>query len=215
MLKIGILALQGGFKEHQMRLQQCQGVMPEAVRLPEQLEAIEALILPGGESTSMLRLMDDNALLGCLRQRLSQGMPVWGTCAGAIVLAKMVNGEINTTLPCIDMQVERNGFGRQKDSFVADVIMADQSDFGATPFQGVFIRAPRILSVQSRHVMVRVLATLEHGEIVAVQQGACLATSFHPELTSDLRLHRYFVTLVRSQAKADHTSASVEKASIC
>ena len=166
------------------------GAEPIDVRKPEQLDGVDALIIPGGESTTIGRLADLYGLTERIRERARGGMPVWGTCAGAIFLATTVPGRPQSLLSLMEMTVERNAFGRQVDSFEADL---DVPKIGPLPFHAVFIRAPRIAEVGEG---VEVLARLEDGTIVAAQQGTMLATSFHPELTRDSRFHRYFTGLI-------------------
>ena len=167
------------------------GVDAVDVRRPEQLDEVDALIIPGGESTTIGKLAAQYGIIPKLRERVAQGMPVWGTCAGAIFLAKDVPGHPHPIAGLMDMTVERNAFGRQVDSFEQDLSIRG---LGAEPFHAVFIRAPRIARVGPE---VEVLAALDDGTIVAAQQGRLLATSFHPELTPDHRLHEHFLSLVR------------------
>ncbi|HLI28192.1 MAG TPA: pyridoxal 5'-phosphate synthase glutaminase subunit PdxT [Chloroflexota bacterium] len=186
MQRIGVLALQGDFREHARVVAQL-GAEPVEVRLPAQLAALDGLILPGGESTTMRRLLADYALVEPLRERLAAGLPVLGTCAGAILLARQIAGEGPSPLGVMDLVVSRNAYGRQVDSFEAEL---DVPALGAPPVPAVFIRAPRILEIGPG---VEVLARLDGGEVVAVRQGPRLALTFHPELTGDLRFHRYFL----------------------
>ena len=162
------------------------------VRRPEQLDDIDALIIPGGESTTIGKLASQYGIIDKLKDRVAQGMPVWGTCAGAIFIAKDVPGHPHPLASLMDMTVERNAFGRQIDSFEADL---DVKALGEEPFHAVFIRAPRINRLGSG---VEVLARLDDGTVVAARQGRLLATSFHPELTHDDRFHRYFLSLGKS-----------------
>ncbi len=190
MLKVGVLALQGAFIEHENVLVRL-GVRPVEVRLPEHLEGLDGLIIPGGESTTMGLLAQKWGLLEPLRAFARSGRPVWGTCAGMILLAKEVVDGVpgQPILGLMDITVRRNAFGRQVDSFEADL---EIPALGAPPFHAVFIRAPVIEQVAPG---VEVLASLEDGTAVAVQQGHLLATAFHPELTGDVRFHRYFLRL--------------------
>lgn len=192
MRRVGVLALQGAFDEHITMLRGL-GADARAVRLPHDLATVGGLIIPGGESTTIGLLAERFALLDAIRERAASGMPVWGTCAGMILLAKKVTRSRRggqPTLGLMDITVQRNAFGRQVDSFEADVVMAG---LGEEPFRCVFIRAPLIEAVGAA---VRVLARLPGtGEIVAAQEGRLLATSFHPELTSDGRVHEYFLSL--------------------
>ncbi len=162
------------------------------VRRPDQLDEIDALIIPGGESTTIGKLAAHYGLIPKLRERAAAGMPVWGTCAGAIFLAKDVPGHPHPVAGLMDITVERNAFGRQIDSFEQDLAIPK---IGREPFHAVFIRAPKIAQAGPG---VEVLARLDDGTIVAAQQGRLLATSFHPELTGDGRLHEYFLSLART-----------------
>jgi pyridoxal 5'-phosphate synthase pdxT subunit len=190
-LRIGVLALQGDFAEHIVMLREC-GVETVEVRTEAQLRAVDALILPGGESTTIARLLIAFGLMEPLRERIGGGMPAWGTCAGAILLAKDVPNLDRPPLAVMDITVERNAFGRQVDSFEADLSI-DGVD--GEPLRAVFIRAPIISAIGEG---VEVLAALPDGEIVAARQGNLLATSFHPELTRDRRLHELFVGMVKA-----------------
>jgi len=188
---IGVLALQGDFREHLQMLRRI-GVDSCEVRMPGEIGQIDGLIIPGGESTTIGKLLARFALLEPIRRRAQAGMPIYGTCAGAIVLSADVldRGTDQPTLGLMATTVRRNAFGRQVDSFEADLILPVLGD---EPFHAVFIRAPIIERVDPE---VEVLARLSDGTIVAVQQGNLLATSFHPELTADSRIHRYFASLV-------------------
>jgi pyridoxal 5'-phosphate synthase pdxT subunit len=196
---IGVLALQGSFREHARALNSC-GADAVPVRRPEELDAVDALVIPGGESTVMSKLAITFELLEPLRKRIASGLPVYGSCAGMIMLASTVlDGRPDQeTFGGIDMTVRRNAFGRQVESFEGPV---DISDISGGPFDAVFIRAPWVEQVgQEVQVMGRVTAGPAAGRIVAVRQGNLLATAFHPELTGDLRVHRYFVEMVRRAA---------------
>jgi 5'-phosphate synthase pdxT subunit len=182
------LALQGDFAEHESILARL-GAQTREVRLPTDLEGLDALIIPGGESTTISRLMAMYGLLQPLRD-FAREHPTWGTCAGAIVMASEVSDLDQETLNVIDIEVERNAFGRQLDSFETDVPI---EGIEGRPVHAVFIRAPLIRSVGEG---VAVLGELNGHGIVAVQQGHLLATSFHTELTDDTRLHAYFLSLV-------------------
>lgn len=197
MTTIGVLALQGDFVEHEMALRSL-GVKTRQIRVGDDLRGLDGLILPGGESTTFCRLLQDFCLYDPLRAYIRSGVPVWGTCAGMIVMAKAANGLPFPTLEAIDIEVDRNAYGRQADSFEADIGVPA---LGEQPFHAVFIRAPVIVSTGER---VEVLASCrrETGEperAVAVRQGHLLATSFHPELTSDRRFHRYFLDMVKQR----------------
>jgi 5'-phosphate synthase pdxT subunit len=189
--KIGVLALQGDVREHIRALEE-SGATATPVRRQEELAAVDALVVPGGESTTMWKLAVTFELLEPLRLRIKEGMPAYGSCAGMIMLADRIEGGIEgqETLGGIDMVVRRNAFGRQVDSFEADLDFA-----GRGTIRAVFIRAPWVESVGPD---VEVLGRTEAGDrIVAVRQGPLLATSFHPELTGDARVHSYFVEMVR------------------
>jgi len=192
-MKIGVLALQGDFEEHIHMLSRL-GVETREVRLPEHLEGLDGLIIPGGESTTIGKLADAYGLFEPLREFGSQ-KAIWGTCAGAIFLSKDVHRQ-QPLLGLMDITVERNAFGRQVSSFEVDldVPVLEQIAPGAGPYHAVFIRAPLIESVENE---TRILSELPDGRIVAAQQGKFLATSFHPELTGDDRFHRYFLSLTR------------------
>ncbi len=190
MLRIGVLALQGAFIEHKNVLARL-GVPSVEVRLPEHLEGLDGLIIPGGESTTMGLLAQKWGLLEPLRAFARSGRPIWGTCAGMILLAKEIVDGVpgQPILGLMDITVRRNAFGRQVDSFEADL---EIPVLGNPPFHAVFIRAPVIERVGAG---VDVLAYLEDGTAVAVRQGQLLATAFHPELTGDVRFHRFFLQL--------------------
>ncbi len=189
-MRVGVLAVQGAFVEHEQMLRRI-GVEPVEVRLPAHLEGIDGLIIPGGESTTIGRVAEKWELLEPIRDLARSGLPVWGTCAGMILMAKEVVDGVpgQPLLGLMDVTVRRNAFGRQVDSFETDL---EVSALGDPPFRAVFIRAPLIERVGEG---VEVLARLEDGTVVAVQQGNLLATAFHPELTEDVRFHRYFVGL--------------------
>lgn len=186
---IGILALQGAFAEHRNMLS-AMGEFTRLVRLPEHLDGLAGLILPGGESSCMRLLAHDVALTGALRD-FAALRPVWGVCAGLILLARAIGGE-EPVLGLMDMVVERNAYGRQRDSFVTDLRVAEM-ERPDKDYPAVFIRAPRIRSAGSE---VTVLASHE-GEPVALRQHHLLATAFHPELTGDTRLHALFLGMCR------------------
>ncbi len=191
-MKIGVLALQGDFAEHIVMLKKL-GAETAEVRLPEHLNDLDGLIIPGGESTTIGKLMVIYGLLEAIRE-FGQGHAIWGTCAGAILLSKDARRD-QPLLELMDITVERNAFGRQVDSFEAalDVEVVKKATKTDAPFHAVFIRAPIIESVSAD---AEVLCALDDGRIVAAQQGKLLATSFHPELTGDTRFHEYFLTLV-------------------
>lgn len=192
---VGVLALQGDVREH-LRMLEDSGARALAVRRPGELEAAEALVIPGGESTTMSRLAHVFELFEPIRSRIGAGMPVLGTCAGMIMLADRLEGGVagQETFGGLDVVVRRNAFGRQVDSFEADLDVAGLD----SPYHAVFIRAPW---VEKTGADVEVLATVAAGEaagrVVAVRQGPVMATSFHPEMTGDDRIHRSFVDVVR------------------
>ena len=186
--KVGVLALQGDFAEHITALE-CAGAEPAQVRLPRDLAGVESLVIPGGESTTICRLMDVFDLSGEIEGRVRDGMPTWGTCAGLIVLAGSLTDDRPRPLGLMDVRVQRNGYGRQVDSFEADLHVPELGD---DAFRAVFIRAPVIAEVGTG---VKTLACLEDGSVVAVRQRNMLATSFHPELTADYRFHSYFLSM--------------------
>ncbi len=190
-MRIGILALQGDFAEHRVMLAR-MGVTVVEVRLPDQLEGLNGLIIPGGESTTIAKLAVSYGLIEPLR-KFGQDKAIWGTCAGAIFLSKDAHRD-QPLLQLMDITVERNAFGRQVNSFEVDldVPALQKIDPDGNPFHAIFIRAPLIESVQAEAC---ILARLQDGRIVAAQQGRFLATAFHPELTKDDRFHRYFLQL--------------------
>lgn len=196
-MRIGVLGLQGDYLEHHQVLRRL-GVETVDVRLPSHLEGVDGLIIPGGESTTIGALAERYGLMEPLRRMAEAGVPIWGTCAGLIFLAKDV-GRPQPTLGLMDVRVRRNAFGRQIDSFEVDLEIPALTRVGdPRPFHAVFIRAPRIEAVGPD---VEVLARLEDGTIVAAQQGHLLATAFHPELTDDTRFHRYFLEIVRQASR--------------
>ncbi|MFM2033006.1 MAG: hypothetical protein RLZZ297_1771 [Chloroflexota bacterium] len=188
-MTVGVLALQGAFIEHEAMLQGI-GVPTRQIRLPRDLDGIERLIIPGGESTTIGKLMVMYDLLQPLRDRINAGMPTWGTCAGAILMSRrIVDGRPDQpSLQVMDIETRRNAFGSQLDSFEVDIEMTGLD----APFHTVFIRAPIL---ENPGPTCSVLARLADGRIVAARQGHLLATSFHPELTDDDRIHRYFLTI--------------------
>lgn len=190
-MTVGVLALQGDFHEHMAILRRI-GIQPLEVRLPKHLEMVDRLIIPGGESTTIGRLMTLYQLVTPIRVRAGRDLALWGTCAGAILLASTVldmkqGGQPGLAL--MDIVVRRNAYGSQLDSFEQPIKVPVLGD---DPLLGIFIRAPQIESVGPA---VRTLAHLSSGAIVAAQQGRMLATTFHPELTDDDRVHRYFLEL--------------------
>ncbi len=194
-MKAGVLAVQGDFAEHIAVLRKL-GVEAQEVRLPHQLEGLDGLIIPGGESTTLSRLMSIYQLREPIEHLARQGKAVWGTCAGMIMMAHEITEEDPIPLQLLDIGVQRNAFGRQIDSFEQDL---EVHGLEAPPFHAVFIRAPVIIRLGQG---VKVLAALSDGRPVAVQQGHLLATAFHPELTDDTRLHRYFLNLIPRESPA-------------
>ena len=192
-MRVGVLALQGDFREHLFALEEC-GVNASIVRRPSELAAVDALVLPGGESTAIANLAHSFGMFEPLKSRIASGMPVYGSCAGMILLADRILDAClgQETFGGLDITVRRNAFGRQVDSFETDLEFAGITN---PPVRAVFIRAPWVESVGPS---VEVLATFEHA--VAVRQGALLATSFHPELTGDNRIHRFFIESVARPA---------------
>ena len=188
-MEIGVLAVQGDFAEHKAILVEL-GVKAREVRLPQHLENLDGLIIPGGESTTLSRLMSIYHLREPVAQMAREGKAIWGTCAGLIMMALEVTEEDPVPLKIMDIGVHRNAFGRQVDSFEQDLVI---SCLDAVNFHGIFIRAPVIIRVGKG---VEVLASLPDGQPVAVQQENLLATAFHPELTKDTRFHRHFLDLV-------------------
>lgn len=186
-MKIGVLALQGDFEEHCVCLKRL-GVEALEIRLPSQLQKLDGLIIPGGESTTIGKLATDFDLVEPIRN-FAGTSPVWGTCGGLVFMAKDVGNE-QPTLGLIDMIVERNAFGRQVESFEEDL---EITDLPGGSYRGIFIRAPRVKQVGSN---VKIICKLKDGSIVAVREGMFFATSFHPELTDDDRVHHYFLDIV-------------------
>jgi pyridoxal 5'-phosphate synthase pdxT subunit len=206
-LTIGVFALQGDVREHLSALAEAD-VIARPVRRPSELAEVDGLVIPGGESTVMSKLSIDFGLFDPIAERIAGGMPVYGSCAGMIMLAsEILDGRPDQrTFAGIDMTVRRNAFGRQVDSFEASVPI---EDIEGGPFQAVFIRAPWVEKVAAEVTVLGQVSAVRHaepgfdagaltGRIVAVRQGNLLATSFHPELTGDLRIHHYFVEMVRA-----------------
>lgn len=186
MIKIGVLGLQGAVAEHITMLHQFDNVQPVVVKTKTELDSVEALIMPGGESTAIGKLLDDFNLMDVLAERIRKGMPVWGTCAGMILLAKKISNHDRTFLNAMDIQVRRNAYGSQLDSFRTTLNIPEISE-AEIPL--VFIRAPYVEEAWND---VKVLAKVDD-KIVACKQNNMLATSFHPELTNDLSFHKYFI----------------------
>ncbi len=184
-MKVGVLALQGAFREHENILAAC-GVEAEQIRKPQQLDRISSLIIPGGESTTIGKLLNEFELFEPVVKMGREGLPIFGTCAGLIMLAREIEGSDQLRLGLMDIRVERNAFGRQVDSFETSL---DIKAIGEQPFRAVFIRAPYIIEAGSG---VEVLASFRE-KIVFARQGKFLAAAFHPELTGDPRIHKYFL----------------------
>ena len=192
-LHIGVLALQGDFEAHLKMLAEL-GVEGKAVRLPEHLHNLDGIILPGGESTTIGKLMVLYGLDGPMQQKIREGFPIWGTCAGLILLARETDNALEgqPLLASMHIRVRRNAFGSQRESFETDLSVPA---IGEAPFHAFFIRGPAIESVGSE---VEVLATLDDGTIVAAREGLLLGTAFHPEIGGDPRFHQYFLRIVQS-----------------
>ncbi len=192
-MRVGVLALQGDFREHLFALEEC-GVSASPIRRPSELAQVDALVIPGGESTAIANLARSFEMFEPLKTRIANGMPVYGSCAGMILLSERVLDAAigQETFGGLDITVRRNAFGRQVDSFETDLEFAGITN---PPVRAVFIRAPWVESVGES---VEILATFDHA--VAVRQGALLATSFHPELTGDNRIHRFFIESVARPA---------------
>lgn len=190
-MKIGVLALQGAVAEH-IRSLEAAGAEAIAVKRVEQLDELNGLVIPGGESTTIGKLMRKYGFMDAIREFSAQGKPLFGTCAGLIVLADRIEGQDDAHLQLMDMTVARNAFGRQRESFETDLDVKGIDE----PIRAVFIRAPLIKSVGEN---VEVLSTYKD-EIVTARQGTLLAASYHPELTDDYRLHAYFLDMVKEAA---------------
>ena len=193
---IGVLALQGDVREHVHSLE-AVGARTREVRVPEELAGLDGIVLPGGESTTMSHLLERQGLFTPLSDAIAAGLPAYGSCAGLILLAATIVDPRagQRRLAAIDMTVQRNAFGSQVDSFETDLVIPV---LGTSPVRAVFIRAPWVESVGPEvEVLGRIATESGADRIVAVRQGRCLATSFHPELTGDTRVHEFFVNLVR------------------
>ena len=199
-MKIGILALQGDFIEHTYIISKL-GAHSVAVRQPEQLEGLDGLIIPGGESTTMLKLMHEYNLFQPIKELVYSGLPVMGTCAGIVLLAKKVFNPDMNTLSLMDIEVRRNAFGRQVDSLETIISMPALGD---EPFAAVFIRAPLI---ENSGPDIDIMGRLADGRIVAARQGNILAFSFHPELSNDSRIHSYFLEITAGFKSEDRKEA--------
>jgi 5'-phosphate synthase pdxT subunit len=191
-LRIGVLALQGDFAAH-LKMLEALGVEARALRLPEHLAQLDGIIIPGGESTTIGKLMIEYGLLHGLREKIQEGLPIWGTCAGLILLAKETDNALagQPLLAAMNIRVRRNAFGSQRESFETDLLV---SVLGEAPFHTLFIRGPLVEQVGPS---VEVLATLDDGTIVAVREGTLLGTAFHPEVSGDIRFHQYFLRIVQ------------------
>ena len=190
MTTVGVLAIQGDYREHRLLLESLGADVSE-IRLPDQLDDVDGLIIPGGESTTIVQLIDIYGMREKLRERvLNDGMPTWGTCAGMIVMAQKLSDHRPDPLKLMNIEVSRNAFGRQVDSFETDL---DVEDMDGPPYHAIFIRAPVVDSIGEG---VRIISSLEDGRPVAVRQGHMLATAFHPELTDDPRMHKLFLQIV-------------------
>ena len=188
-MRVGVLALQGTFAEHIESLRQLNVEAPP-IRLLHELNTLDGLVIPGGESTTMLRLMESFGLTRRIREMAKDGLPIWGTCAGMILLARNVSNHQMETLGLMAIKVTRNAFGSQVDSFEADL---EIPLIGEEPFHAVFIRAP---IVEEAGQGVKILSRLPDGSIVALRQNRLLACAFHPEFTHDLRFHSYFLDMI-------------------
>ncbi len=193
MIKVGVLAIQGAVAEHLELLNQIPDVCAQEVKYLDELNEIDGLIIPGGESTAIGRLLRDFNLLQPLKERILNGMPVWGTCAGMILLAKSLENDPTVHLGVMDITVERNAYGRQLGSFTTEV---EREKISSNKIPLVFIRAPYVTQVKSD---VDILLEV-NDHIVACQQKQMLATSFHPELTKDTSFHRYFINMIKQKA---------------
>lgn len=193
MIKVGVLAIQGAVAEHLELLNQIPDVCAQEVKYLDELNEIDGLIIPGGESTAIGRLLRDFNLLQPLKERILNGMPVWGTCAGMILLAKSLENDPTVHLGVMDITVERNAYGRQLGSFTTEV---EIEKISSNKIPLVFIRAPYVTQVKSD---VDILLEV-NDHIVACHQKQMLATSFHPELTKDTSFHRYFINMIKQKA---------------
>lgn len=204
-MKIGILAMQGDFAEHIIFISQL-GVQPIEIRQPAQLSDLDGLIIPGGESTTILKLMYSYNLFHPIKELAKNGLPVMGTCAGMVLLAKKVSNPDMNTLSLMDVVVRRNAFGRQLESFESVISIPE---IGDDSFPAVFIRAPLIENASSG---VTILSRLPDSKIVAARQGNLLALSFHPELSNDSRIHRYFLEIAATYKSEVTREVSLKEA---
>lgn len=188
---IGVLALQGDYREH-IKMFSLLGTPSHEIRKASQISDLDGLVIPGGESTTISYLMDLYNIRSAIQDSALSNLPIWGTCAGLILMANTLLEDIPCPLDLIDIKVSRNAYGRQVDSFKDSINFSfDQNH----PFPGVFIRAPKIVTIGQN---VEVISTLDNGEVVGVREGKSIGTSFHPELTPDNRFHKYFIDLVYS-----------------
>jgi 5'-phosphate synthase pdxT subunit len=187
---VGVLAIQGDYREHRLLLESL-GADVKEIRLPDQLDDVDGLIIPGGESTTIVQLIDIYKMREKLRERvLQEGMPTWGTCAGMIVMAQKLSDHRPDPIKLMNIEVSRNAFGRQVDSFETDL---EIDGMDGPPYHAIFIRAPVVDTIGEG---VEIISSLEDGRPVAVRQGHMLATAFHPELTDDPRMHKLFLQIV-------------------
>jgi 5'-phosphate synthase pdxT subunit len=187
---VGVLAIQGDYREHRLLLESL-GADVKEIRLPDQLDDVDGLIIPGGESTTIVQLIDIYKMREKLRERvLQEGMPTWGTCAGMIVMAQKLSDHRPDPIKLMNIEVSRNAFGRQVDSFETDL---EIEGMDGPPYHAIFIRAPVVDTIGEG---VEIISSLEDGRPVAVRQGHMLATAFHPELTDDPRMHKLFLQIV-------------------
>ena len=191
-MRIGVLAVQGAFEEHISILKQL-GVEAVPVRLPHQLAGLDGLIIPGGESTSISRLISRYNLLSEITDMARDGLPILGTCAGMILMSNGITDDKIKSLGMMDIKIKRNAFGRQRESFEAELLIPVLGD---EPFPGVFIRAPII---EQANGTVEIITSLADGTSVAARQGKLFACALHPELTNDLRFHKYFLDIIAGQ----------------
>lgn len=193
-MRIGVLALQGDFQKHLEILRKMGIADSRLVRTAEDVRACDGLIIPGGESTTIGKLMARYGIDEAIKERVAEGMTIFGTCTGMILLAKDIEGSDQHRLALMDVSVRRNAFGRQIDSFEADIEVKGVGE----SVRAVFIRAPFITAI---HNGAEIMATLDNGEVVMIRQGNCLAAAFHPELTDDTRVHGYFLEMTRKSRR--------------
>ncbi|PKM95575.1 MAG: pyridoxal 5'-phosphate synthase glutaminase subunit PdxT [Firmicutes bacterium HGW-Firmicutes-1] len=191
-MKIGILALQGSVIEHIQMFHEISGVEAFPLKYEEELEQVDGIVIPGGESTTIRKLLIDFHLLEPLQERIKNGLPVWGTCAGLIILAKTVDGLKNPSIGTMDICAHRNAYGRQKDSFIVEAMIPQISE-GPVPL--IFIRAPYISEVGPHVEILKIV----HNHIVAAREKNMLVTAFHPELTQNLSTHKYFLSMINNK----------------